>query len=107
MAEMNSCVDQYRETRLPTTRLLIVRSNDINDGKKGTTTHPPWKLFSNKNEKGAGIGFKCKKKIIYETRINDFGTLMHLNLTLLASGGPGSSWGDRENPKPWRAGGAG
>lgn len=32
---------------------------------------------------------------------------MHLNLTLLASGVPGSSWGDRENPKPWRAGGPG
>lgn len=32
---------------------------------------------------------------------------MHLNLTLSVSGGPGSSWGDRENPKPWRAGGPG
>lgn len=31
---------------------------------------------------------------------------MHLNLKLLASGGPGSSWEDRENPKQWRAGGA-
>lgn len=32
---------------------------------------------------------------------------MHLNPTLSAPGGPGSSWGDRENPKPQRAGGLG
>ena len=32
---------------------------------------------------------------------------MHLNLTLSAPGGPGSSWGDRENPKPRGAGGGG
>lgn len=30
---------------------------------------------------------------------------MHLNLTLLAPGSPGSSWGDRENPKPLGVGG--
>lgn len=30
---------------------------------------------------------------------------MHLNLTLSAPGGPGSSWGDRENPKPLGVGG--
>lgn len=30
---------------------------------------------------------------------------MHLNLTLSAPGGPGSSWGDHENPKPLGAGG--
>lgn len=32
---------------------------------------------------------------------------MHLNLTLSAPGGPGSSWGDRENPKPLGAQGRG
>lgn len=32
---------------------------------------------------------------------------MHLNLTLSAPGGPGSSWGDHENPKPLGAGGRG
>lgn len=31
---------------------------------------------------------------------------MHLNLTLSAPGGPGSSWGDRENPKPLGVGGS-
>ena len=40
MAEMNSRVDQYRETRLRTTGLLIAYINDVNDGKRKTTAHP-------------------------------------------------------------------